>query len=124
MMFSQKLNIHRIVKGLAKALISLRVCAGWSEPLLVAHTILLEISCYASYMYKDLDQLSLSSHHQCFSCPKYRYVFAKSYYCLVFIYLVFPSDIYGIQTTFSRGIQNSNSHHYSQHIIIKANDGT
>ena len=27
------------------ALIRLRVCAGWSEPLLVAHTTLLEISC-------------------------------------------------------------------------------
>ena len=32
----------------AKALISLRVCAGWSEPLLVAHTTLLEISCHGS----------------------------------------------------------------------------
>ena len=33
---------------LAKALIRLRVCAGWSEPLLVAHTTLLEISCRGS----------------------------------------------------------------------------
>ena len=32
----------------AKALISLRVCAGWYEPLLVAHTTLLEISCTGS----------------------------------------------------------------------------
>ena len=31
------------------ALIRLRVCAGWSEPLLVAHTTLLEISCRGSY---------------------------------------------------------------------------
>ena len=31
------------------ALIRLRVCAGWSEPMLVAHTILLEISCRGSY---------------------------------------------------------------------------
>ena len=31
-----------------KALISLQVCAGWSEPLLVAHTTLLEISCHSS----------------------------------------------------------------------------
>ena len=30
------------------ALIRLRVCAGWSEPLLVAHTTLLEISCRGS----------------------------------------------------------------------------
>ena len=29
---------------------SLRVCAGWSEPLLVAHTILLEISCHGLYV--------------------------------------------------------------------------
>ena len=34
---------------LAKALIRLRVCAGWSEPLLVAHTTLLEISCRGSF---------------------------------------------------------------------------
>ena len=39
----------RIFKRLAKALISLRVCAGWSEPLPVAHTALLEISCRGSY---------------------------------------------------------------------------
>ena len=51
MMFSQKLNIHRIFKRLAKALIRLRVCAGWSEPLLVAHTTLLEISCRGSIIY-------------------------------------------------------------------------
>ena len=36
---------HRIFK----ALIRLRVCADWSEPLLVAHTTLLEISCRGSY---------------------------------------------------------------------------
>ena len=33
---------------LAKALIRLPVCAGWSEPLLVAHTTLFEISCHGS----------------------------------------------------------------------------
>ena len=37
---------HRIFKWLAKALIRLHVCAGWSEALLVAHTTLLEISCH------------------------------------------------------------------------------
>ena len=36
---------------LAKALIRLRVCADWSEPLLVAHTTLLEISCHGSYAF-------------------------------------------------------------------------
>ena len=30
-------NNHRIFKRLAKALIRLHVCAGWSEPLLVTH---------------------------------------------------------------------------------------
>ena len=40
--------INIIFKGLARALISLRVCVGWSEPLLVAHTTLLEISCPGS----------------------------------------------------------------------------
>ena len=34
---------HRIFKQLAKALTRLRVCAGWSEPLLVAPTTLVEI---------------------------------------------------------------------------------
>ena len=34
----------------AKALIRLRVCAGWSEALLVAHTTLLEISCRSSFV--------------------------------------------------------------------------
>ena len=38
-----------ILTRLAKALISLRVCAGWSEPLLVAHTTLLEISYHHSF---------------------------------------------------------------------------
>ena len=38
----------------AKALIKLHVWAGWSEPLLVGHTILLEISCRGSYMNQDL----------------------------------------------------------------------
>ena len=35
---------HRTFKRLANALISLYICTGWSEPLLVAHTTLLEIS--------------------------------------------------------------------------------
>ena len=48
MVLCQKLNIHRIFKRLAKAPIRLRVCAGWSEPLLVAETTLLEISCHGS----------------------------------------------------------------------------
>ena len=49
-MFSQSLNTHRVFKRRAKALIRLRVCAGWSEPLLVAHNTLLEISFCGSYI--------------------------------------------------------------------------
>ena len=37
-------SIPSIVKRLAKALVRLRVCTGWSEALLVPHTTLLEIS--------------------------------------------------------------------------------
>ena len=40
--------MHRIFKRLSKALIRLRVCAGWSEPLLITHSTLLEISCRGS----------------------------------------------------------------------------
>ena len=49
MMFSQWPKSHRIFKRQAKALIRLRICAGWSEPLLVTHTTLLEISCHGSF---------------------------------------------------------------------------
>ena len=49
MMFGQLLNSHSIFKRQAKALIRLRVCAGWSEALLVALTTLLEISCRGSF---------------------------------------------------------------------------
>ena len=35
---------------MAKALIRLCVCAGWSESLLVAHTTLLELSCRGSFI--------------------------------------------------------------------------
>ena len=58
MVFSQSLNNHIILKRLAKVLIRLRVCAGWSEPLLVAHTKLLEISWHGSN-----DKQMLSSFH-------------------------------------------------------------
>ena len=48
MVFSKYLNSHRIFKGLAKALIRLHVCAGWSEALLVSHTSFLETTCRGS----------------------------------------------------------------------------
>ena len=51
MMFGRWLGSHGVFKRLANALIRLRVCAGWSEPLLVAHTSLLEISCPGSNMF-------------------------------------------------------------------------
>ena len=49
---------HRIVKRLAMALIRLRVCAGWSEALLVEHTTLLEILCHSSHYSDEEGQVS------------------------------------------------------------------
>ena len=67
MMFSLvAYNSHRIFKRLAKALISLRVCAGWSEPLLVAHTILLEISCHGSINKGTCSHALIGTHCFCF----------------------------------------------------------
>ena len=51
MIFKLKLyNSHRIFEQLAKTLIKLRVCEGWSEASLVAHTTLLEILCRGSFI--------------------------------------------------------------------------
>ena len=44
-------DYHRIFKRLANALIRLRLCAGWSEPLHVPYTTLLEISCCGSFIF-------------------------------------------------------------------------
>ena len=44
----------RLFKRLAKALIRLCICAGWSEALLVAHTTLMEISCHGSILLVDV----------------------------------------------------------------------
>ena len=43
-MFGQLPKGHKLFKQLANALIRLRVYAGWSEPLLVSHTTLLELN--------------------------------------------------------------------------------
>ena len=43
-MFGQLPKGHKLFKRLANALIRLRVYAGWSEPLLVSHTTLLELN--------------------------------------------------------------------------------
>ena len=51
MIFGRWLGGRGVFKRLAKALIRLRVCAGWSEPLLAAHISLLEISCHGSNMF-------------------------------------------------------------------------
>ena len=40
--------LRSIFRRLAKALIRLHLCAGWSESSLVAQTTLLEISCHGS----------------------------------------------------------------------------
>ena len=59
MMFGQKFKNHGIFKRQVNALIRLRACAGWSEPLLVAHNILLEISCHGSNV---LTGVQIASH--------------------------------------------------------------
>ena len=43
-------NRSIVLKRLAKALIRLRICAGWSKPLVLAHTILLEISYFGPFI--------------------------------------------------------------------------
>ena len=58
MIFSQWQKSHRVFKRTAKALIILPICVGWSEPLLVAHTTLLQISCCDSY--EDLSMTNIS----------------------------------------------------------------
>ena len=63
------------------ALIRLRSCAGWSEPLLVTHTTLLEISCHSSFIIYKCTVLSLSSvyisiksyHYNCCLLLRYKY---------------------------------------------------
>ena len=42
------------IQATSKALIRLCVSAGWSGPLLVAHTTLLEISCHGSIIFLSL----------------------------------------------------------------------
>ena len=61
MMLGQYLSIHRIFKQPAKALIRLRVCVDWSEPLLVAHTTLFEISCHGSTIFVIIFSFNISS---------------------------------------------------------------
>ena len=72
-------NTHRIFKWLAKALIRLRIWAGWSELLLVAHTTLLEISChgsnhdyqmYAFFVKLQTMQTDSVPFHECTDCHK------------------------------------------------------
>ena len=58
----------RIFKLLAMALIRLPVCAGWSEPLLVKHTTLLEISCCRSYIPLAFSRVIGGHNHQ--ACKK------------------------------------------------------
>ena len=61
MMFGQYLSIQKIFKRPAMALIKLRVCADWSEPLLVVHTSLLQISCHVSTIIVIIFSFNISS---------------------------------------------------------------
>ena len=48
---SKRCSVSSLTQRLAKALIRLCICAGWSEALLVQHTTLLEISCHGSIIF-------------------------------------------------------------------------
>ena len=64
MLFGQQFNSHRIFKRPSKALIRLRVCAGWSEALLVAHT-----TCWKSHV---VAHMILLTYKEIFvSCSKF-----------------------------------------------------
>ena len=73
---SKRLNTHRIFKRIAKALIILCICAGWSEALLVPHTTLLEISSRLNYI--------LSRHRT--QSRTFAYMVNSSYACLPLIW--------------------------------------
>ena len=86
MSFDQYLNTHRIFKRLAKALIRLRVRTGWSEPLLDAHTTLLEISCCGTNVLAWLARI-----HSYVTIPQYfNYTFCISSN-FDFNFMMFPS---------------------------------
>ena len=74
-MFSQKPNSHRIFMRRAKPLIRLRICAGWSEALLVAHTGLIvgnlisRLNCYDIRLFLLLfSQVQLIHFHDQSEC--------------------------------------------------------
>ena len=95
------LNSHRIFKRLAKALIRLRVCAGWSEPLLAAHTTLFKILCTGSNVL--LQRVSSSIQHdketcffyqnQFFRCVPNKLIYSMflNLTCLLYMYLKFEN---------------------------------
>ena len=93
MLFGQYLNTHRVFKRLAKALSRLHVCAGWSEPLRVAHTTLLEISCRGSTMKHSCLRKNIEKMEnviQCnilwiLLCLWYKYELGKSSYYFISI---------------------------------------
>ena len=67
MKFNQKLNTHIILKRLAKALIGLRVCAGWSEPFAggtyhVVGNLMSQLKCYGNRTTQNSTKESLVRH--------------------------------------------------------------
>ena len=76
-------NTHRIFKRLAKTLIRLRVCAGCSEALLVAHTTLLEISCRGSVINR-INVISTYLLESLWSLAERQYLAAQEIYTTVY----------------------------------------
>ena len=66
-------------KRLAKALIRLCVCAGWSEPLAVAHSTLLEILLHGSYYYS----IAVHARLKCFYKGKMIYIYIEDMSCFI-----------------------------------------
>ena len=69
MLFCHWPKCHWVFKRLAKAVIRLWVCAGWSEALLVAHTTLLQISCCGSYNLNEMLKQDLNRNSKTFPFP-------------------------------------------------------
>ena len=73
MLFDEQLKSHRTIKRLAKALIRLRVCAGWSEPLLVADSTLSRL---IYFVYASGEGSGESVHmHRLTNSPEYSLFF-------------------------------------------------
>ena len=78
-----------IFKWLAKAQIRLRICAGWSEPLMVAHTTLLEIPCRSSNVLWTFGFIFEPDY-------SYRQQGSWEFWCITYSYFCFSESAYNV----------------------------